>query len=227
MLPLVAFELLRGLKREGIAVHLRRLCATDRVFLVMVVVFAVGGFLAIHTIHKLRAFDPWIFHRRHALTAAFLFYLSTLYLLLQRRRIGQVAGLVILLSSCALGVVKLHETTTTAAKQTAKPYQPELAQFLHDNRGPDGSLTVAMRRPQRLAPHTRRVHYHWYNNLTTFDDMVVMVGKLGAEYVVVPRRKRYRFMRDKRWSRQFQLVGRYGGHNVYQPNGLLPENRYP
>ncbi|MCC6558262.1 MAG: hypothetical protein IT372_35410 [Polyangiaceae bacterium] len=192
---------------------------------VYVVVFALGGFLSVHTMHMHTiASGEWIFPARQALVSAFLFFLA-LVLLFSRGGIpGRAAGALIVCSSVYLGVLALR-AHVEPLRGRRPPVTPEIAKYLNAEKQARGELIVAYRQPQLIARFTPGVNYHWYHRGTSLADVEAMVTKLGADLVTVPARDRPAFARDPRFKQHFELVKSASGVEVYAPGEALLANR--
>ena len=218
---------LRRYRRNDLRRAYRWLTKPERVPMVFFIVFAVGGLLSLHTIHKHTAYSQWVFQRRHGLTAAFLFYLSLLYLLVRSVVPGRALGVLILCTSTCMGLATTRGIAEKSLKsKSARPYRPALVKFLYkerDARG--GKLVIALRQPQPLAPHTDGIGYHWFGSHTTYDDIAFMVTDLNVDFVVMGK-SNMRFMRSRRWKKNFKKVGRKNGHRIFKPNKSLLKKRH-
>jgi len=117
--------------------------------------------------------------------------------------------------------VRLHKSSSAEPK----PYNPALVKWLHQQRDARGKLTVVVRQPQPMAPHTTGVGYRYHWNRTSYRDIEVMVTQLDTDYVLVRGNKTFSFMRSSAWQRQFELVGTKGGHRIFRPSENLVRRR--
>jgi hypothetical protein len=194
--PLLVLEVVRWLgptRRRRARDWLLSPRSPEWLFLVL---FAVGGFLSIHAIHKAYSRE-WNFGMRHALISLPLFYLALVYLLRSGRRGIAVLGLCLTLAGSALGFVGLAHTIRALKEADPVavgrgPWKPELAAWLREREREHGGLTVAMSYgwPQRLALSTPGVNYHWIYWETTLEDVTVLFEKLGVQYLLIPRGSR-------------------------------------
>jgi hypothetical protein len=185
---------------------------------VFVVVFAVGCFTMIHSMHMHEPYPEWYFGQRHALVCMFAFFLSLVLLLAQKHPLWKLVGVAILCSGTFLGIsaVHAHARDSLGARPPAGP--SAFVRWLNDEaarRG--GSMIVVLRQPQPIMYQTPHVGYHWYYYGTTYDDVRQMVG-LGAVYVIVPGGQTYQFTRAPEFARSFHLVKTIEGYRVYEPD---------
>jgi hypothetical protein len=157
---------------------------------------AAGGFLSIHSIHKVYS-QEWNFATRQALTCVILFFLAMVSLLRSRRRWVAALGLCLTLGGSALGFARLADTVESQSGADPlgagrHPWKSDLTEWLLERRPEHGTLTVAISYPwpQRLALSTPGVNYHWIYWNTTREDLVLMFRELGVRYVLWPRHSR-------------------------------------
>jgi hypothetical protein len=203
--PLVALSAgrpLRPERRDRIWSWVRSPSGPAWIFLALL---AVGGFLSIHSVHKVYA-QEWNFATRQALTCVFLFFLALVYLVRSPVRMVAVLGLCLALAGSLIGFVSLGREVERLKEADPEavgrqPWKPEVAEWLMERRSEQGELTVAISYtwPQRLALSTPGVNYHWAYWKTTREDVVRMFRKLGVRYLLWERHSRPKpdFLRPK------------------------------
>lgn len=213
LLAAVPFAL--GLRRRWRDAGLRRALAwlaEPRALTVgFLALFVAGAFIAIHLMHK--APDAWYFHRRHALTSAFLLIAAMVFLLRGWRPL-RLAALALLVVGVVLGGRNVARATATAATRAYAP--PEaLVRWIEEEKERTPNLVLVMRRPQVIAWRTGGVGYHWFDDNTATADVAAMVDELGASAVLMP--PRMRLERAIAFRRRFALDGEVAGHRIYRP----------
>lgn len=198
----------------------------ENLHLVFVVVFALGCFLSLHTIHHAAFIRAWVFAARPALMAVFLFYLALLWLLRTRTAAGVVLGVVLLASSVVSNATSTYELAERAANEAGndKLAAPRLVAWLNAERAKREKLTVAV--PillgQQIVWRTPGVGYHWTYNRTTSDELAVLVDELGADLIVVGKQMKSWPLRrpNKDFTKRYELVAdKLSGFQVWAPKG--------
>lgn len=187
---------------------------------VYVVVFSVGCFVMIHSMHmNPQLYPEWYFAQRHGLVCIFSFFLALLCLLVQGRSVWRLLGVCILCSSTYLGFRSLGARVRESEGERP-PGASALVQWLNREAARRGTVVVALRQPQPIAYLTRNVGYHWYYGSTTLEDIRAMVA-LGAAYVIVPGGHLFPFNRSPDFDKLFHLVQTIDGNRIYAPDSSL------
>ena len=183
----------------------------------MLVLFAIGGFTSLHLIHK-DYFSSWHFPRRQGLTALFIFFLSLIFLLKQRRA-ALAVGVFLLCAGTYVGHDAVERQTAAVVKnneRSLRHYRTDLVAWLNAQ----GKMTVAMsaHEPQKLAVVTPDIGYHWIFERTTPADVDVMMTKLGATHLLLTRGSlRWQVRRgDKEFAKKYRRVKSFGDVTVYE-----------
>lgn len=188
---------------------------------VFVVVFAVGCFVMIHSLHMDRKLYPeWYFAQRHALVCMFIFFLAMLLLFVQRRFPWKLLGVFFLCSSTYLGLQSIRSLAFNS-EGDEEPSTSALVQWLNEEAAQRGGMVVALRQPQPIAYRTEGVGYHWYYRHTSFKDIEAMVKSLGAVYVIVPGKQTFAFTRAREFAKSFDHVRTLDGYSIYAPKPSL------
>jgi hypothetical protein len=192
--------------------------------LLFAVVFAVGALLSVHAM--LRFNTEWYFHRRHGIPALFAIFLCGVLLLRCHAFPAKISSVLVICAGVWIGSTSVHDLVARQSKKVDKgrPYT-ELAGWLEGRRRERGRVIVAMRQPQHIAWFTPLIGYHNYENRTSLRDVETMISELDVDYVLVPRRQRPRFLRDRRFSELFRSLGWRSSHQIFEPTSKLRERR--
>jgi hypothetical protein len=231
-LPLVLAQVLRALVRRGPRAVLEELRRPENAHWWMVGIFALGGLLSIHAIHK-HYYGAWYFTKRQGLMSLPAFLLPLGWLLRQHvhlprlgARLATVGGVLVLATTTVRGTYTLLEEANQRHGEMRKGDRyAAIGDWLQKQVELQGPLAVAMDATlvQRIAWKTRDVGYHWIDGPTPYRDLLVMNELLGARYVIF----RNAALKEEDWTifqeskvqfeRDFELVaGRPEGFMVYQ-----------
>jgi hypothetical protein len=192
-------------------------------FLAFTHLAALGLTASLHTVHKIYGI-PWVFGGRQAIPSVLLVGLSALYLLKASPRRSPRwgswcahAAAVFLLSATAYEGWIEQVNTTAATCEDAQAgaslagFRPELRAWLLSERERLGGLTVAAERPeaQRLSWRTPGVGFHWMTETTSLQDLELMVGQLGVQYVLAFDLGNDQVTRQEGFSERFVLAARF------------------
>ena len=192
-----------------------------RLPLVFLGLFAAGGFASLHLVHKDFGTE-WHFGRRHGLTAFFAFQLAWLFLVRRAGRRMRTVALVLLAGSMLGGFTQMWRLSARSVLGL-KDLNPraDLVRFLHENRGPDGTLTVAVNggEAQRMAFRLHgTLNVHWLHLGSPIEDLEKMVSRLGVRFLLVRTEEAqdWLFLRDRRrFDSLFEAVTELDGYAVY------------
>lgn len=182
--------------------------------------FAMGGFFSLHTIHK-AMFSTWNFTTRHGITAAFFMLVGLAYLL-QRSRVTRYLALAIILVSTVVGfnsvMVNLKKLIKHRQYRMDRVIHYRLIQWINDGTSPTKRLTFVESFPQEHAHLTPDAGYHWICRHTTVNDLLVLFRKKGANYLLLRYSdRRHKFLKDKkRFNKYFSLYKKLSGFKVYR-----------
>lgn len=204
----------------------RWLAQAERVPIVYYGVFALGSFLAVHTMHMKSAIvAEWIFAARAAIGCAFIFFFALMFLLTRPTFPWKAAGVFLLAGSSLLGLSALRAYVLPI--EGKKPPRPSaLATFLVKERQKRGHFSVVYRQPQVIVADAPGVGFFWHSRVISLADVVRMVTRLGADLVIAPTRGGEGFSRDRSFSRDFAPYATVGGLTVYEPRPALLARRH-
>lgn len=226
--PLALVLAWRTRRRLGSSAALAWLRDPARLPLVFVGLFAAGGLVSLHLVHKDFGTE-WHFGRRHALTAFFAFQLAWLFLLHRGGARVRTFALVLLAGSMLGGFTQMWRLSARSLLGLKDlPARADLVRFLEEHRGPDGTLTVAMNggEAQRMA---FRMHgtlgVHWLHLGTPIDDLEKMVDVLGVRFLLLKSDppEDWAFLSDRaRFDARFTPVAELDGYEVYAARSDAP-----
>lgn len=178
--PLAALPLWLASGRERLGQLLRR----DRLFETFFLIFGIGSYLSLHTLHKPN-FTSWNFALRHALPNLALFVPALVFLCSYGPRARLLA--IFLLSS------SIHQYASETAdlrkevpeKKSDRAKRVALLAWIEAQ--PDPELRIAMPAPQPISRFTDDVGYHWIHADSTLGDLRLMFTELGADVLVYPK----------------------------------------
>jgi hypothetical protein len=231
-LPLALAQAGRAIVRRGPRAVLEELRKPEHVHWWMVGIFALGGLLSIHAIHK-HYYGAWYFTKRQGLMSLPAFLLPLGWLLRQHlhlprlgARLATVGGVLVLSTTTVRGAYTLLEEANQRYGEMRKGDRyGAIGDWLQQQVALQGPLVVAMDATlvQRIAWKTRDVGYHWIDGPTTYRDLLTMNELLGARYVIF----RNAALKEEDWTilteakpqfeRDFELIGaRPEGFMIYQ-----------
>jgi hypothetical protein len=194
----------------------------QRLNIIFVTLFALGSFVSLHTMHLNTDAGPeWLFGGRWAIVCIFAFFLSML-LLLRANHGWRAVAVFLLCSSTFVGFSHIRNATKKIEARTAVPPRHHvLVGWLNRRHAKRGHFVAITKTPQHLAHLTPGVGYHWHHAHTSVADLGVMVTKLGAELLIVPRKGKYAFRQDPAFAAAFTPIAKPAGYIVYAPSKRL------
>ena len=200
----------------------------SRADLAFLVLFAAGGVLSIHLVHKDFGAE-WHFARRHALTAFFAFYLSWSVLIRSQGLLRGVAVLLVVGSVIGGGSQVVRHSAKLLSGSAANPDPSILRTIVDDHRDGNGSVTLASAsfETQRfMLRFGSRVNIHWLHPGTSIEDLETLVRELGVRLLIVRHDRRERewlFLADReRFDSRFELIADADRHFVFIPREIDP-----
>jgi hypothetical protein len=218
----LGWGLWQQVRREGWASVLQALRRPEAVPWLFIVLFAAGGLLSVHAIHK-HYNGQWYFASRQGLMSLPAFLLCLGWLLRQSRPLLAAAGIWVLCSTSAVGTRTLWaHATTTPEELLGEEAFSSLTAWMNAHKDEDGKLVVAMDsvQVQRLGWLTEGVGYHWITAKTSYDDVLTMTDQLGARYVILRPRalekdRGWKLLADEqRFAQDFVLLPQSPGQNL-------------
>jgi hypothetical protein len=207
-------------------------------FLLFVILFSLGGWLSIHTIHKTYHAE-WNFARRQAVTCLPMFFLAVMYLL-RRRSLPMILAGILLCGSALVAYyhywklaeeaeMKVEMVSELRRSETPPRYQ-KLVEFLLDERSKKRKLTVVWtaHEPQIMAPYIPEVGFHWIYDKTTLDDIKIMFDHLGADYLLISLEKTRAWsfrQNDQMFETAFEPLKTLSGFWVFVRRGKADKTR--
>lgn len=190
---------------------------------VFFVVFALGGLVSLHLIHKVY-FIEWNFARRQSIICLFAFFAAWTYLVRHRYLAIRVLAIALLVASTAQGLALVHNRSLASlSNEGPNPKLQQLTRWLNERAEARDGITVAINRQmaQRAAPYTTEVGYHWIHVKTTVDDLQTLINEFGVQYVIllpdsasstIDRNARSAWLR-KNMKSMFNL----GNYRIFEP----------
>jgi DNA-binding transcriptional ArsR family regulator len=223
-LPFLLASAIDATRRRPVLETLRSLTEGESLNRLFIVVFALGGFVSIHLVHKI-AWAEWNFAKRQALTCSFMFFLCLLYLLRHKRSLPFLLGVFLLCAGTFRAGEAIATTTSDLVERSKGPrvYKKKLVEWLHSVRGDAESLVVATPpgKTQRLSVYTEGIHYHWINQRTSLEELERLVDQRGVQFVVVPKKRAVAwamFEDEKAFKERFVRVAKsVSGMRIYEP----------
>ena len=193
-LPFAAIFGLVAMFRGEIAGPSRQLAAlrgTGGMGRFTLLVIAVCSALSVHAVHKHFAGD-WYFSKRQGMIALLSFLLPMLWLL-RRRGYALIVGTVLLSATLAGGVLKLAREGVAADKEAEGTDKfRELVGWLNQHGDATKPVPLALDEGtlRQLAWRTEGIGYHAVIVDTPYEDIDVMVQRLGVRYLILPGTRR-------------------------------------
>lgn len=219
--PIILIGHLAGLwRRTSMQSAIAAIRKPNNLHLVFTVVFAVGALVSLHAIHKTIS-SAWWFGRRHSMPCTFAFFLSLLLLCRQRWMMARAIAMVLIGYSVFSGWKVMHERLEESKRENL-PARTELVSWLKDAQVRDqDTLIVVARNPQHLAIYTEGIGYHHFMEKTSADDIVAMFTELGADYLILKKKARYKFW-NKKTAELFTHVATVSNEDIYTLKREIP-----
>lgn len=184
--PLLAVAGVRTVRQVGMPATLERLRRPEVAHWYFLSLFALGGLLSVHAVHK-HFGGEWYFDNRQAMIALLAFLLPLGWLLRQHRPLATVFGVVILSSTGVLGINEVWWHVSHVPKEAEDQDRfPELIAWITEQEEADGHLIVALdTQVQQIAWRTEGVGYHWVYSDTPYEDFLTLTDRLGVNYVIL------------------------------------------
>lgn len=179
---------------------------------VMLLLASAGGLASIQLAHK-HFNGEWYFDNRQSMICVLPFFLALGWLLRQPGSLPSLLASSLLATSTLLGVRELSDQMIRPAEAIRDDSDngQELARWLN-RQAKDTPLRVVMPggRLQRVSWRTHNVGYHWFYEETSYDDLLTMTDRLGADLVFYgdDATRSWRFRREGAGSlaRDFELL---------------------
>lgn len=184
-LPFLALAGWRAWREKGLSGLLSALRGDAGVAWALLLLLSAGGLASIHLAHK-HFNGEWYFDRRQSMICALPFFLAMGYLLRQPGRLPVLLGGALLATSTTLGArALLHQMSAEEGRLRDDNRYSEIVTWLR-RQSEDAPLVVAMQtgKVQRVGWRTSRVGYHWFDDETSYADLLTMTDTLGATYVM-------------------------------------------
>lgn len=207
------------IREGGLARVATRLRDPQTGFAVFFALFALGGYLSIHWLHKSYGAE-WNFATRHALTVLFLFNVALLYLL-SRQGLARLLGVAMVATTAWRQVADLEDyrNKTVRDEVTVQGNRGGLMQFLRSERAKNPGLIVVTDDAQRLAQGVPGMSIHWVWEGTPLPVVERMFTHLHSDYLLAPvKLHTMAFGQDRvAFDERFELVlPNLSGYDVYR-----------